>query len=210
MSGRPIRSAPRPEQASLRLLGDPGLAGALRAAVGASGVESFGRSVGLDVYSTRRRFDEDALRSARESTARRRGFLLLAIEWGRGAVGPFVRPERTDACVDCLYTRLAKAREAESVCHDPPPCEVALLPGLVAAIAAREIERFFRGAAPSLANARVHVTPFVGANSASAPVLVRTEVHRLSACATCGEAPPNPSPHETERWGWLEETRRSP
>ncbi len=208
MSGRLSRSDPREgRQPPLRLLGDPGVCAALRSAT--QGVDALLGSVrrsepasGLDVYASRRRCDEEALCAARGSAQRGRGFLLVEIEWGRAAVGPLVRPVRGDACLGCLYTRLTREREATPTPDEVMRSELVPLPGLVAAIAAREIAGFLGDADSSLTNARLLITPFAGWSAARAPGWVRIPVPRVAGCTLCGVAAPQ---SEAERWAWLTE-----
>ncbi len=200
----------RPELSPLRFFGDPSLTRALRAALDPAGF--YGLKTGadlrsttnsprpLDVISTRRGVDDRVISCARQSAHRRRSILLISISWGRGAVGPLVPHPATSACLGCL-----RAREVERGLADGPqdvgaPAELRLLPSLVAAAAAVEIQRFWSDATPASVGAQILVTPYAGWSLASTPVLTRTELDRHAACS-CWIAE---SGRADSRWDWVE------
>lgn len=206
------RDGQAPAEGPLRLLGDTSLIAALRTALpalvrraGAGGDRGAGRigvargSVGLDVYLSRRPIGEAALEAAGASTNNTRAFLWVEIVWGRGIVGPLVRPAMGDACVHAIEHSGSELDGTPGACTVAEP---ALLPGLVAAIASAEIEDFFCGETPATANGQIHVVPYAGWAAAPAPVLTRAGLPRNAACPSCG-IDSEEAASERRRWAWL-------
>lgn len=193
---RAVESDAIQREGSLRLLGDPSLMPLFWAAFSATPPPN----AGLDVFLSRRPIDDHGLRAAAVSAAKTRPFLWVALVWGRGVVGPLVRPGAGDACVHAIRASAVESALAAAA----PVAELALLPGLVAAIAANEVACFRRGGVPASVNGQIHVVPYGGWAAASAPVLTRAALPQHSACPSCAAAGIERPADRSPRWEWLD------
>ncbi len=179
-------------------------------------------STPLDLYTARRRDPAGAARAAARSVGEGRALLRVEMAWGRAVVGPLTRPGCADACAACagvatdedpapgaamperaasstsspaLVAATSRGSAVEARGDTAIPAELALLPGLVAAIVASELVRWRDGVAPAAVDGELHVVPYRSWAAATRPILVREALVRRPSCSFCGV----PTPATTAR-----------